>query len=202
MQDSQYLRGPTFSTSASAAADRPWALLGFAIWRLGAVKTAPLLPLSQKLQTLVGSLASEWQCVAVGVQSCAAAGGGVRALAALLSAVQSHMHVAPAAHLPPIAANTWPLLYLPPIAAPAADCRSLHLPCLCHPALLVAVVWPTWRLSSYLRWRTAALAGLRVFIFALPVNYNPSTFDGLVPAPATSRFAWVPNASHLLMGEC
>ena len=52
-----------------------------------------------------------------------------------------------------------------------------------------------------MRFRVPALAGLRLFLIALPLNYDTAVHDAMIPGVATGRLAFLSNASHLLMGE-
>lgn len=65
---------------------------------------------------------------------------------------------------------------------------------------MAATAWPALHPRSYARWRTLALAALRLVLFALPFNFDAATFDAIVPGPAAGRWAWAANTSHLLMG--
>lgn len=66
--------------------------------------------------------------------------------------------------------------------------------------VVVGIVWPRLHQPSYLRWRTAALAGTRLLLLALPTNYNSALFDAMTPALASGRFAPIISLSTFLLG--
>eukprot|EP00887_Chlorella_sp_A99_P000561 scaffold17.g561.t1 len=62
--------------------------------------------------------------------------------------------------------------------------------------LLLTVLWPTLHQRSYLRWRTAALAFLRVLLISLPFNFSTEAFDAQAPGPVVGRLAALGNCFH------
>eukprot|EP00887_Chlorella_sp_A99_P006989 scaffold2.g6989.t1 len=62
--------------------------------------------------------------------------------------------------------------------------------------LLLTVLWPTLHLRSYLRWRTAALAFLRMLLISLPFDFSTEAFDAMAPGPVAGRLAALGNCFH------
>ena len=67
--------------------------------------------------------------------------------------------------------------------------------------LLLVVAWPTFHQKSYNKWRTPAVSVLRLFLFALPFNFDTNVFDAIAPTVATGRLALVANIFQLFMGR-
>ncbi|PSC75155.1 MMPL family isoform A [Micractinium conductrix] len=65
--------------------------------------------------------------------------------------------------------------------------------------LAIAVAWHTLAPSSYTRWRTPAVAYLRIQLFAIPFNFSTRVFDALAPDVATGRGAIVHNTFQMFM---
>lgn len=68
--------------------------------------------------------------------------------------------------------------------------------------LCVPVLWPTLSHDSYVRWRTPALAAMRLALMAMPFQYSTRVVNALAAVLATGRFAGLLNAYALLNGGC
>lgn len=64
----------------------------------------------------------------------------------------------------------------------------------------VSLLWPALHLRSYVQHRTAALAALRLLLFALPFNYKASVLDAMSLGTAALQ-PWALHVYNLLMGE-
>jgi hypothetical protein len=70
-----------------------------------------------------------------------------------------------------------------------------------YAVFLLVVAWPTLDLNSYNKWRIPAVSFLRLFLFALPFNFDTNVFDAIAPTVATGRLSVVANIFQLFMGE-
>jgi hypothetical protein len=67
---------------------------------------------------------------------------------------------------------------------------------------LLVIAWPTHASESYMKWRTPAVSFLRVFLVALPFNFNTAVFDAIAPnVNATGRFAGLNIGFQAFLGE-
>lgn len=66
--------------------------------------------------------------------------------------------------------------------------------------LCIPVLWPTLSCNSYVRWRTPALAFMRLALVAMPFQFSTRVFNALAPGVATGHFAALLNLYTLLNG--
>lgn len=69
------------------------------------------------------------------------------------------------------------------------------------PVVAVSLLWPAAHPASFRRWRTPALAGLRLFLLCLPFNFSQRVLDLALPHQLErGRLAPLINLSHLISG--
>lgn len=77
-------------------------------------------------------------------------------------------------------------------------------PCSPHPnppVLLISSIWPTVAYDNYVKWRSAGLAFLQLFLFALPFNFDTAVVNAIAPAPGVGRAAWILDIFQVFMSE-